>query len=51
MIHPVILGRGKPQFENGHGRTGLALADSRTTATGVATLVFRQQPDQVESTP
>jgi dihydrofolate reductase len=51
MIHPVILGRGKPLFDDGNARTGLGLAESRTTATGVATLVFRQQPDQVQSTP
>jgi dihydrofolate reductase len=51
MIHPVILGRGKPLFEDGNARTGLALIGSRATATGVATLVFRQQPDQVQSTP
>jgi dihydrofolate reductase len=49
MIHPMILGRGKSLFEDGDARTGLALADSRTTAAGVATLVFRQEPATDES--
>ena len=45
MIHPVILGRGKRLFEDENARAALALVDSRTTATGVATLVFRQETE------
>jgi dihydrofolate reductase len=43
MIHPIILGRGRRLFEDGNARAGLALVDSRTTATGVATLTFRPE--------
>ena len=43
MIHPIILGRGRRLFEDGNARAGLALVNSRTTATGVATLTFRPE--------
>jgi dihydrofolate reductase len=42
MIHPIILGRGKRLFEGESPTAGLSLADSKTTATGVATLVYHQ---------
>jgi dihydrofolate reductase len=38
-IHPVVLGTGRPFFADGV-RAGLALADVRTTATGVVIVTF-----------
>jgi dihydrofolate reductase len=42
MIHPIILGRGKRLFESNPSRANLTLVDTRTTATGVTTLTYRQ---------
>jgi dihydrofolate reductase len=40
MIHPVVLGGGKPLFRNGHNTAALRLADTRTTSTGVVMLTY-----------
>jgi dihydrofolate reductase len=40
MVHPVVLGAGKPLFEDGATRTSLKLIDSRTTDTGVVMLTY-----------
>jgi dihydrofolate reductase len=40
MVHPVVLGAGKPLFEDGATMTSLKLIDSRTTDTGVVMLTY-----------
>jgi dihydrofolate reductase len=42
MIHPVVLGRGKPLFADQQIRSGLTLADSQRTNKGVVTLIYEQ---------
>ena len=38
MIHPVLLGGGKPLFWDGQNTAALRLADTRTTSTGMVML-------------
>jgi dihydrofolate reductase len=40
MIHPVLLGQGKPLFAADTKKNGLRLVDSKTTLTGVAVLDY-----------
>jgi dihydrofolate reductase len=40
MVHPVVLGTGKPLFEDGATITSLKLIDSKTTDTGVVMLTY-----------
>jgi dihydrofolate reductase len=40
MVHPVVLGTGKPLFEDGPTITSLKLIDSKTTDTGVVMLTY-----------
>src|SRR5262249_12849282 len=42
MVHPIVLGRGKPLFTDTADRTGLSLTDVRTTEKGVVTLIYEQ---------
>jgi dihydrofolate reductase len=41
-VHPVVLGRGKRLFKEGHGRTDLKLVGATTLGTGV--VIFAYQP-------
>ena len=41
MVHPVVLGSGKPLFEGEGGRKALELVDSKTFGTGVLYLTYR----------
>ena len=41
MVHPVLVGTGKKLFEHA-GETSLRLADTITTATGVAVLTYER---------
>jgi dihydrofolate reductase len=41
MVHPVILGGGKPLFEERVDRDAVKLVDSRMFATGVVYLTYR----------
>jgi hypothetical protein len=40
MVRPVVLGIGKPLFEDGATITSLKLIDSKTTDTGVVMLTY-----------
>lgn len=40
MIHPVVLGAGKPLFSDGSGRKALRLLGTHTTSTGVAVVDY-----------
>ena len=39
-IHPIILGGGKPLFNNVAGKTGLVLADSKVYSTGLVSVTY-----------
>lgn len=43
MIHPVLLGKGKPLFDNALTSTGLTLTSSRVLGSGIIILVY--EPD------
>jgi dihydrofolate reductase len=43
MIYPLVLGRGKRYFRDGHDKTTLALKRSETSSTGVTMLVCEPQ--------
>ena len=40
MVHPVVVGSGKKLFQGLTSTTGLKLADTITTDTGVAVLTY-----------
>ena len=40
MVHPVLLGGGKPLFRNIPGRANLKLLDSRTYSTGLVSVKY-----------
>jgi dihydrofolate reductase len=46
MVHPIILGSGRPLFEDGGDQKALKLVDSRVFSTGVVYLTY--QPDREE---
>jgi dihydrofolate reductase len=41
-IHPILLGSGKPLFQNISGRRNLKLIDHRIYSSGLASLVYRK---------
>lgn len=41
-VHPILLGSGKPLFQNIDGRKGLKLIESRTYETGLVSLKYSQ---------
>lgn len=43
-VHPVVLGSGKPLFEDLQQRVGLRLKDTRVFRSGVVQLVYAPQP-------
>ena len=40
-VHPIILGSGKPLFNNVKGRIALTLTDTKTYSTGLVSLSYR----------
>ncbi|WP_420148874.1 dihydrofolate reductase family protein [Spirosoma sp.] len=40
-VHPIILGAGKPLFQNIKDRVSLTLIDSKTYSTGLVSLTYR----------
>ena len=40
-IHPLLLGQGKPLFENLKDKVGLTLMDTKTYSSGLVQLFFR----------
>ena len=48
MIHPVVVGTGRRIFEEGGGQKGLKLVDSRTFSTGVVSLTYQPDKEEVE---
>jgi dihydrofolate reductase len=48
MIHPVVVGTGRRLFEEGGGQKGLKLVDSRTFSTGVVSLTYQPDREEVE---
>jgi dihydrofolate reductase len=40
-VHPVVLGRGKRLFKEGHGKTDLKLVGTTTLGTGVVILAYQ----------
>lgn len=43
QINPIVLGSGKRLFREGSTKTGLRLADSKTSSTGVLLLTYRPE--------
>jgi hypothetical protein len=41
MVHPVLLGRGKPLFREGAGAADLTLVESRKVGPDVLLLIYR----------
>jgi dihydrofolate reductase len=48
MVHPIILGSGRPLFEDGGDRKALKLVDSRVFSTGVVYLTYQPDREEVE---
>ena len=44
-VHPVLIGRGKPLFQETDGTTPLRLLESRTFGNGVVLLRYAPEPD------
>lgn len=44
-VHPIILGAGKPLFQNVEDRINLTLIDSKTYSTGLVSLTYTVQPE------
>ncbi len=42
-VHPILLGSGKPLFQNLNGRKNLKLTESKTYETGLVSLKYSQQ--------
>jgi dihydrofolate reductase len=42
-VHPIILGGGKPLFNNINGRINLSLIDTKTYSTGLVALIYALQ--------
>ncbi len=39
-VHPIVLGAGKPLFNNIQGRTNLILVETKTYSTGLVSLIY-----------
>ncbi len=48
MIHPVVVGSGKRLFEDGGDQKALKLVDSKTFSTGVVSLTYQPDREEVE---
>ncbi len=46
MVHPVVVGRGKRLFREGHAQTALRLVDTRPLRSGIVILTYHPAPPE-----